>query len=149
MRKIDGQTVTNAPQPLRLMVTASDIHKGVPMDPCNCAIAVAVKRQVPGCTDARVHKGTLFALIRKKWLRWLVPEYLTREIVAFDRGGRFVPGEADFGTVPPPPSKAVRDARRAARSRSGKVRLSSYTRRPAHITKDVREEARKNEPAQN
>jgi hypothetical protein len=147
VRKIDGQLVSNAAQTLRLTVTAADVKKGVAKNPDACAIAVAAVRQIPGCTAAKVHKSVLMANTpvsgKPKWRRWKVPEYATREIVAFDRGGRFVPGDYEFQPVPVLPPKAQRN-----RSPSGRVRLASYKRRPSHVTQDVREEARKNEPSE-
>jgi hypothetical protein len=140
VRKIDGLTVRNAVSPLRIMVTKQDIEKGAPKNPDACAIAIAVMRQVPGVSAAKVHKSCLFANVKGKWRRWAVAEYATREIIAFDRGGRFVPGEYDFMPIPVPLTKV-------RRHRSSTVRLESYKRRPSHITQDVREEARKNEPA--
>src|SRR5262245_28981196 len=138
MRKIDGQIITNAASPLRLTVTEQDVKKGAPMNPNACAIALAAVRQIPGCTAAKVHKSVLMANIRKKWQRWHVPEYATREIVAFDRGGRFIPQDIIFDPVPVGPPKSKR------RSSSSK---SSRKRRPSHKTMFVREEARRNEPA--
>jgi hypothetical protein len=139
MKKIDGLLVTNAVRPVRLTVTASDIKNGAPKNPNGCAVALACVRQIPGATAAKVHLGRVYILIKGKWQRWATPEYATRELVAFDRGGRFVPGEYDLLPVPVLLSKAARQRQR--------LRRPSRKRRPIHHTEDVREEARKNEPA--
>lgn len=139
MRKIDGLPVTNASRPVRINVTKHDVAKGVPKNQNACAIALACMRDIPGATAAKVHMSTCFVhLKRKGWQRWRVPEYATREIVAFDRGGTFVPGEIDLMPVPITPKKK---RRRTANSGS-RVR----GRQPRHVTQDVREDAMRNDP---
>ena len=102
MKRIDGEPVANGMKRLRIEVTRSDIEKGQPMNPNACAIARACIRQVKNVVAAKVHKGRLYLKFegQARWQRWTVPEYATREIVAFDRGGRFVPQMIDFN--PPP-----------------------------------------------
>jgi hypothetical protein len=144
LRKIDGQVVTNAATRLRLTVTEQDVRKGVPKNPNACAIAVAAMRQIPGCTAAKVHKSCLFTLVKGKWQRRLVPEYATRELVAFDRGGRFVPGEFEFDPMPVPTPTTKRRRPSSASASSGAPRR----KRTRHVTIDVRDEARADEPRQ-
>jgi hypothetical protein len=99
-------------------------------------------REIPGATAAKVHMSTCFVHITKKgWQRWKVPEYATREIVAFDRGGRFVPGEIDLMPVPLPPPKPQR---RSSARLSGAA--NHRPRRPRRVTQDVREDAMRNDP---
>ena len=100
MKRIDGQPVGNAATRLRVNVTAADIRNGKPLNPNACAIAVACVRQVDGVTAAKVHLGRVYLLIHGKWKRWHMPEYGRIEVIAFDRGGKFVPQEIDL--MPPP-----------------------------------------------
>jgi hypothetical protein len=141
MKRIDGELVANGMQRLRVEVTRADIEKGQPMNPDACAIARACVRQLKHVVAAKVHKGRLYLKYegQARWRRWTVPEYATREIVAFDRGGRFVPQQIDFS---PPPAYVLPRYRPAPKS-SGKRR-----RKPGvmHRTVDVRDDARKNEP---
>ncbi|HLG49324.1 MAG TPA: hypothetical protein VKY24_23975 [Reyranella sp.] len=140
MRKIDGESVTNASRPVRIKVTDRDVKRGVPKNPNACAIALACLRDIPGATAAKVHMSTCFVNIAKKgWQRWQVPEYATREIVAFDRGGKFVPCEVDLRPVP----LIEKKQRRRSGSSSGGPRRP---RRPRHVTLDVREDAMRNDP---
>ena len=141
MKHIDGEPVANGMTRLRIQVTKQDIERGQPLNQNACAIAVACVRQVKNVVAAKVHKGRLYLKFegQERWRRWTVPEYATREIVAFDRGGRFVPQEIDFS---PPPMAVLPRYRPPKKVRSGKPRK----RGRIHRTMDVRDEARKNEP---
>jgi hypothetical protein len=142
MKRIDGQPVANGMMRLRVKITKQDIERGQPMNPDACAIARACVRSVKNVVAAKVHKGRLYLKFegQERWRRWTVPEYATREIVAFDRGGRFVPQEIDFS---PPPAYVLPQYRKAKTVRSGPRRK----RGRIHHTVDVRDDARKNEPA--
>jgi hypothetical protein len=149
MKRIDGAPVANGMTRLRVNVTKQDIENGEPMNPDACAIARACVRQVKNVVAAKVHKGRLYLKFegQARWRRWFVPEYATREIVAFDRGGRFVPQQIDF--VPPPAYVLPRYRKpkeQPTRRRSDKgVRA---IKRLVHRTLDVRDDAHKNEPAE-
>lgn len=141
MKRIDGEPVANGQTRLRVTVTKHDIEHGQPLNPNACAIARACIRQVRNVVAAKVHKGRLYLKFegQARWRRWTVPEYATREIVAYDRGGRFVPQEIDFD---PPPAYVLPRYRKPSAPRTGKRR----PRRAAHRTTDVRDDAHKNEP---
>lgn len=141
MKRIDGEPVANGMTRLRIDVTKADIERGQPLDQNSCAIAVACVRQLKNVVAAKVHKGRLYLKFegQARWRRWFVPEYATREIVAFDRGGRFVPQQIDFA---PPPVPVLARYRGPKKVRSGPRRK----RGRIHHTVDVRDDARKNEP---
>jgi hypothetical protein len=141
MKRIDGVPVANGMMRLRVNVTKHDIEHGQPLNPDACAIARACIREVKNVVAAKVHKGRLYLKFegQDRWRRWTVPEYATREIVAFDRGGRFVPQQIDFS---PPPVLVLARYRPEKKPRSGPRRR----RGRIHRTMDVRDEARKNEP---
>lgn len=141
MKRIDGQPVANGYRRIRIKVTADDVKKGAPLNPNACAIALACMRQIPRLVGAKVHLGRLYLLFEgaTRWQRWTVPEYATREIVAFDRGGKFVPQEIDFQ---PPPIQVLERYRKAP---TPKARASGKRRR-IHYTPDVRDSARADEP---
>lgn len=142
MKRIDGQPVANGHRRIRVKVTAADIKDGAPLNPNSCAIARACIRQVPNVTAAKVHLGRLYLLFagHARWQRWFVPEYATREIVAFDRGGRFVPQEIDFQ---PPPVEILARYRSPKKSAPSKGKRRRSIR---HLTQDVRDSAHANEP---
>src|SRR5262245_7109233 len=139
MKKIDGKRIANAAHRLRIDVTAEDIRNGRPLNHNACAIAVAVKRQVPKARNVFTHLGTLYVEIEGRgWLRWHVPEYATREITAFDRGGRFVPTEIDFTPLP------IVSFVKKRRASSGPSKRPRRVKR--HYTEGVRQPAYTNEP---
>jgi hypothetical protein len=144
MKRIDGVPVANGMTRLRVNVTKQDIEKGQPMNPNACAMARACMREVKNVVAAKVHKGRLYLKFegQERWRRWTVPEYATREIVAFDRGGRFLPQQIDFS--PPPAYVLPRYRKEPKRRVSNKgVRM---IKRLIHHTLEVRDDARKNEP---
>lgn len=101
-KMIGGKKVVNGTRRVKLHITAADI-KAKKGDPQNCAAAKAALRQVPNCVAARVHVGRVYLLKDDgKWHRYMTPDALRTEIVSFDRGGKFIPG--DYELVPMPPS---------------------------------------------
>lgn len=141
MKRIDGEPVANGMHRLRVEVTKRDIENGEPLNPYACAIARACVRQVKNVVAAKVHMGRLYLKFegQERWRRWTVPEYATREIVAFDRGGKFFPQQIDFQ---PPPVPVLARYRPPKKVSSGKRRRKGVM----HRTLGVREDARKNEP---
>jgi len=102
MRKFKGQDVRNSQRRLRIDVTETDVKKGTPLDPENCAAAECIKRQL-GAHAVSVHRGVV--LIQRKpdgkYERYLTPSDLRMEEIIFDRGGMFMAGEYDLRPVPP------------------------------------------------
>lgn len=141
MKQIDGRPVANASMPIRLSVTEADIKNGAPKNPYACAIALAAVRQVKGATAAKVHLSCVYIMIKGEWRRYRTPEYATREIVAFDRGGRFIPG--DYDLLPVPTAELVR---RVASIRGTPKTSRPRKPRPRHYTEDVRDPAYKDDP---
>jgi hypothetical protein len=144
MKRIDGQPVGNAMRRVRVNVTAADIKNGKPLNPNACAIAVACQRQVQGCTAAKVHLGVVYLMIGGHWRRWLTPAYARTEIVAFDRGGKFVPQEID---LIPPPIKPLPRYRKQASGGSKRGGFGRTRRRVIHRVQDVRDSAHANDGA--
>lgn len=143
MKHIDGQPVHNAAMPVRLKITTEDIENGAPLNPNACAVALAAVRQLPGVTAAKAHLGCVYLRHGKEWRRYRTSPSIRTEIVAFDRGGKFWPGE--FYLLPIPVGSLIRRIRGQAASPSTK-RKSPSKRRPVHHTEGVRETAHKNEP---
>lgn len=98
---IDGKPVKNLTKKIDITITAVDCKTGQTKDPGGCAAAKAIVREVPGCTAARVHLSRTYLQVGDKWLRAHTPMALRSEIVAFDRGGSFEPGEYVINPLPP------------------------------------------------
>lgn len=98
--KINGQTVLDATKKVKIHITAGDVKKGSTKDPGACAAALACMREL-NATQARVHVGRTYLKINDKWVRYHTPAALRTEIVAFDRGGKFEPGEYTLSPMVP------------------------------------------------
>lgn len=109
--EIAGKKVVDAKRPAKIVITVRDTKLGDNKNPSSCAAALAAKRDVPECLSARVHIGRVYIEHKDKWVRYLTPEALRTEIVAFDRGGSFQPG--DYVLKPPAPSETVEGRHKA------------------------------------
>ena len=139
MKKIDGLPVGNAALPIRLTITPRDIRDGAPLNPNACAIALAACRHVKGVSAALAHLGCIYLCINGQWRRFKTSGALGREITAFDRGGKFYPGEYDL--LPVTVARLVK--RRVRSSGNGSRRVK---RRKPHHTEGVRDTAHANQP---
>lgn len=90
--KISGLKVADAGRDQVIHITGRDVKRGDNKDPSSCAAALACKRELH-CTEAQVHIGRTYVKRGRQWLRYVTPSSLKYEIVAFDRGGQFEPGE--------------------------------------------------------
>jgi hypothetical protein len=99
MRMIDGKPVVDADKPVTVHITSDDCARGSKKDPEKCAAALALKR-VTECDESRVHLGCTYLRFGNKWVRYATPPSLKAEIISFDRGGGFYPG--DFRLHPMP-----------------------------------------------
>lgn len=91
---INGVPVKDASKKITLRITSLDVKRGQTKDAASCAAAQACRRQLH-VEDARVHVGCIYIKQKdgKAWLRYRTPQALRSEIIAFDRGGKFMPGE--------------------------------------------------------
>jgi hypothetical protein len=108
MRIINGKPVVDADKPVMLQITQADCKHGSKKDPTRCAAALALKRAT-GCDECRVHIACTYLRFGDKWLRYATPPSLKAEIISFDRGGGFYPG--DFRLHPMPASLRLKTAR--------------------------------------
>lgn len=109
MRMIDGKAVMDADKPVTLQITQADCNRGSKKDPARCAAALALKRAT-GCDECKVHIACTYLRFGEKWFRYATPPSLKAEIISFDRGGGFYPG--DFRLRPMPASNRLRLVRR-------------------------------------
>ena len=129
-KTLEGKPIEDANKDYTLNISKDDIRKGLKKTPSGCAAAIALT-QTAGYKEARVHMGRTYVFTGKKWLRFMTPAALNREIVSFDRGGTFEPGDYTFKA----PSAGQRLGARQERFPSKRRQI------PNHKTENVREKA--------
>lgn len=102
LMKIHGKPVVDAPKDVTLHITPADVAKGRKKAPDCCAAAQACMRQMKA-ERALVHLSRIYLEKGGKWVRYVTPDRLRTEIISFDRGHRFEPG--DYHLVPLQPSQ--------------------------------------------
>lgn len=132
--QIAGLPVVDAPKKLTITITAKDVAKGNTKDPATCAAAQACLRQAD-CTEARVHLGRTYLKVGKKWVRYHTPESLRGEIISFDRGAMFQPGEYTL-TAMQPTKRATGKAQSS--SRASRAKKNQKPRTKPHVVYGVR-----------
>lgn len=136
---IDGLPIRNLRTRIKLVITKQDCTRGAKKAPNACAAALAAVRQVPHCSEARVHINRVFLRIKDEagkeyWLRGKAPASLRTEIATFDRGGSFDPGVYDINPLSPSeaPTGSAHSKASFKRGRLG------YQRAKPHILNGVR-----------
>lgn len=130
--KINGTKVADATSRLKITITPNDVRKGDNKNPSSCAAAVALLRQC-GASQARVHIGRTYLKIDNKWVRYQTPKSLRSEIIAFDRGGKFEPGDHEL--MPLPPSERLkRGKRQGGDDKTDRNSRRNGTKRKSHHT---------------
>lgn len=132
--EINGKKVVDASKPITIHITPRDAVEGANKNPSSCAAARAVKRDVVDCVSARVHIGRVYVETATKWLRYSTPPALRTEIIAFDRGGTFAPGDYKLAV----PEKRERDLK--APGPTGNKKSASKKRNKVLIAKVKRHE---------
>lgn len=134
---IDGVPVIDAKAPLTLTITKRDCNNGDPKEPDTCAAARALRRE-HGVADCRVHLGRIYIRQNKgNWQRFLTPKSLRSEIIAFDRGGAFSPGE--YTLSPLPPANRTTGKRQGSKPKFKQARDNpKRKKRTKHVVADVR-----------
>lgn len=140
LRAIDGLPVMDAKHAITITVTKADVEKADVKQPEGCAAARAINREMHSL-EARVHLGRVYVKTNKDhWTRFMTPKNLRSEIIAFDRGGTFEPGEYTLSA--PQPNARLTGRRRGAPHHSDRLgsttRKPKMKRRPPTIVKNVR-----------
>lgn len=138
--KIKGAPVKDATRELHIQITDRDVKEGAKKNATSCAAAHALVR-TGVCDQARVHVNRTYIKKGDKWLRFKTPPALRSEIVAFDRGGSFEPGEYKLMPLSPSQKTGIKrkhDAAMPERSRKSKGIKPPQKRKP-HITTGVRQ----------
>lgn len=127
----EGLPVVDASKDVVLHIKKCDIDGSKKKDPLNCAAARAGKREFG--TEVKVFLSRMYVKNSKNWVRYLTPNNAAREIVSFDRGSAFIPGEYLFKRASP-----GQQLGHYASNRDKKTGTHSNKRRHRHITEDVR-----------
>jgi hypothetical protein len=132
--RINGTPVKDATKKIVLTITPQDVKSGAKKNANSCAAANALCRQ-EGCEAAKVHMSRAYIKKGKTWYRFAVPLALKNEVLAFDRGGTFEPGE--YVLTPLQPSVrlgADKRDRPLPHQSKGKIKR----KRPYHVVSGVR-----------
>jgi hypothetical protein len=137
VKAIDGKPVLDAKKTVTLKITANDISKADRKEPADCAVARACRRELHA-KEVRVHLGRVY--IRQNegnWLRYQTPRSLRSEIIAFDRGGNFQPGEHTLSPTPPSQRTGKRQGSKP-KFKHARNNPNRKPRKPPHVVTDVR-----------
>lgn len=147
-QRIDGIPVVNAKGRLSLTITDTDIARAKRKAPAGCAAAVAVKRQIEGCTDARVHSRVIYVRRvrgdKEVYERFATPPSLRLEALTFDRGGEMQPDIYELRPARTRIGQRQGSSAPGARDAGSTDRTPSFTRKP-HYPANVRPMARARE----
>lgn len=136
LNNIDGLPIMDAKKPVTLIINKNDVAKANPKEPADCAVARACRRELH-VKEVRVHLGRVYLRQNEgNWLRYMTPRYLRSEIIAFDRGGSFAPGEYTLSA--PQPSHRATGKRHGSKPKPKNGKAAKKRRSP-HIVTDVRQ----------
>lgn len=125
--EINGKPVLNGKKRWMLSIDQVDIKGGRNKDPGGCAAARAILREHKEIKSVRVHIGRIFVEHEKHWERFQTPESLRSEVVAFDRGGSFMPGTHTIRPLSPSGLRSLEGAYQENRKeprKSGKKKIA-------------------------
>ena len=85
------EKVVDAKKGINVTVTAADCLKGTKKAPNKCALANAFQREK--FEGAIISKAVSYLVTGNRAVRYLTPQSVAREIISFDRGQDFDPGD--------------------------------------------------------
>lgn len=124
--EISGKKVVDGAKKIILAIGPTDIKNGDTKDPASCAAAQACMRQL-GVAEARVHIGRVYVKKGNVWVRFKTSKALRTEIIAFDRGGSFAPGEYTLEVMQPSKRKGKRQGGAVSRKTGNKRKQAYHT----------------------
>lgn len=134
--EINGKPVVNATEPLSIHILPGDISAAKRKDPGACAAARAIVREID-CKQARVHLDRTYVEETDRWIRYRTPGSLRNEIIAIDRGGKFMPGAHELKALPE--TERARYGKRQGGPTASKRRQAKKIARSVHRIENVRE----------
>lgn len=155
-RKRVKRVVADATRGMVLHITKTDCARGDLKTPSSCAAAKALCR-LDGVEAAQVYIGRTYVKQKGKWTRYATPPSLRNEIIAFDRGGSFEPGDYTLRPIQPSlrhENHAQRveylarlkeynatPKRRREKQEQEKLREHRRLRKSGHVVKNIRQRA--------
>ena len=138
---IEGLPVINAKKPLKLHVTPLDIKAARKHSPGNCAVAKACMREWKA-KEVRVHLSRIYVRQNEQnWTRYFTPYAMRSEIIAYDRGGEFLPSV--YTVASPPPTKSTGKKQSQSVDKNDKTRHLRKKRKKYTVVVGVRVAAHK------
>lgn len=132
---LNGLPILDAKKPTIVVVNKNDIARASRKDPTDCPFARAIRRELHAC-DAQVYLGRTYVKTNKgSYTRYRTPPAMRTELITFDRGGKFEPGEYVMGAIPPTQRKKVAKAKRAERKKTAR---RARSRRKYSVVGNVR-----------
>jgi hypothetical protein len=123
-------SVKDSTQNVRIEVSARDVSNSTKKDKQGCAMAVACKRKMH-LDGVIIARNKAYLIKGKKAIRFDVPQSVQKEVVSFDRGAAFEPGDYHLTRISP----AQRLDRHKTKSKPGK---RTSTNRVKHQTVGIR-----------
>lgn len=136
LNQINGLPIVDSKKSLKITINKNDIDMANPKEPADCAIARACRRELH-VKEARIHLGRVYLRSNEgNWVRYMTLPALRNEIIAFDRGGTFAPGEYTLKSIPP--SHKLGERKSAPKRKRSVAKKSKKRRASPHIVTDVR-----------
>ena len=132
--------VVDARSALVIHITKTDVRKGALKDAKTCAAAQSICRQ-DGIEAAQVYIGRTYVKKAGKWIRYATPPSLRNEIIAFDRGGEFEPGDYTLNPVQPVVQYKNRRERAEYMKEYNKRPKRNRKRGRVHVVSNIRKRA--------
>jgi hypothetical protein len=127
---INGNTVEDAKKDLVLIVMPRDVAHADKKSPKTCVVAKACSRQEK--VEAIIHLTRVYLRNGGNWVRYILPPSLRGELIAFDRGGTFIP---DTYVLIAPTGKSKLGNHSI--SKRGNRNANSLRKKPTYV-KDIR-----------
>lgn len=118
--EINGKPVLNGKTKWLLSIDDIDIAGSRRRGPGQCAAARAIMREQRNVKSVRVHIGRVFLEYEDHWERYQTPASLRSEVIAFDRGGTFLPGVHSIPPLSPSGIRALEAGKPGAKVRKKK-----------------------------
>lgn len=132
-RSINGLPVKNGKQSILIHIDTPDIKKSIAKDPQKCPAATACYREL-GCTDARVHVSRTYLRFNGHYARYHTSKRLRSEMIAYDRGGKFMPGTYELLKMQPSKSTGKRQGSNKVKlTKAQKVKNKKHGFRTANV----------------
>lgn len=130
VRMFEGLPVVDAAQDVSVTVTQADVKNSKKKNPSECAAALAGLRKFH--MPVKVFLSRMYVKDKNKWVRFITPNTISREIISFDRASAFEPGEYTFKA----PTESAKLG--AYQYRKREHHAGTKSKKKNHVTTNVR-----------